>query len=71
MARGQRVKLVVANAINMVSEINELIVHNARRGEETEVQMPGMINRAYLIFHETGIVPMVDLEYDTEATEGA
>jgi hypothetical protein len=63
--------MVVANAINMVSEINELIVHNARNGEEAEIQLPGMIDRAYLIFHETGIVPMADIDQDPEATEGA
>jgi hypothetical protein len=71
MPNRPRQKLVVANAINMVSEVNELIVHNARMGEETELVMPGMISRAYLVFHETGMVPMTDIDYDTETPEGA
>jgi len=66
-----RTKLVVANAINIVAETNELIVHNAREGEETEVTFPGMIDRAHLVFHETGVVPMADTDYDTEIPEGA
>lgn len=65
MADEPRIKLVVANAINMVAEVNELTVHNARMGEETEIRMPSMIDRAYMIFHETGIVPMIDVDYDT------
>jgi len=65
VAKGQRIKLVVSNAINMVAEVNELTVHNARMGEETEIDMPSMINRAYMIFHETGLVPMIDVDYDT------
>ena len=71
MARLPRTKLVVANAINMVAEFNEVIVHNARMGEETQLQLPGMINRAYMIFHETGVVPMVDIDYNTERAQGA
>jgi hypothetical protein len=71
MAQKPRIKLVVSNAINMVSEMNELIVHNARMGEETEMEMPGMIDRAYMIFHETGILPMVDIDYDTTREDKA
>lgn len=71
MAEIPRIKLVVANAINIVSEVNEIIVHNARMGEETQVEISGMIDRAYMIFHETGMVPMVDIDYNTERAEGA
>ncbi len=61
MSSDQRVKLVVANAINMVTEINEVIIENARKGVDAEIELPGLIDRAYLIFHETGIVPMTDV----------
>lgn len=65
MASVPRIKFVVANAINMISEMNELLVHNARMGEETQMELPGMIERAYMIFHETGVVPMIDINYNT------
>lgn len=60
MPRDRRVKLVVANGINMAVEINEVIIENARLGTDAEIQLPGLIDRAYMIFHETGTVPMVD-----------
>ena len=61
MIAEERTKLVVANAINMVTEINEIILVNARKGVDAAVELPGLIDRAYLIFHETGIVPMTDM----------
>lgn len=60
MPDDRRIKMVVSNAINMVVEINEIIVENARMGTEAEIRLPGLIDRAYMIFHETGTVPMID-----------
>ena len=60
MSKDYRVKLVVTNAINMVVEINEIIVENARNQVDAEIKLLGLINRAHMIFHETGVVPMID-----------
>ena len=55
-----RVKLVTATAINMVMAINQIIIDNARKNKQTELQLPSMFDRAFLIFHENGTVPLLD-----------
>ena len=60
MTADKRTKLVVANGINMIVEINEIIIENARMGTDADIQLRGLIDRAYMIFHETGTVPVVD-----------
>lgn len=53
-------KLVVANAINIIVEVNASILDNARKGKSAELQMPNIFDRAFLIHHEAGVVPMID-----------
>lgn len=53
-------KLVVANAINIVVAVNASIFDNARKGQPAELRMPGIFDRAFLIHHEAGVVPMID-----------
>lgn len=55
-----RVKLVTATAINMVMAVNQIIIDNARKNKQTELQLPSMFDRAFLIFHENGTVPLLD-----------
>ena len=55
-----KVKLVTATAINMVMGINQIIIDNARKNKQTELQLPSMFDRAFLIFHENGTVPLLD-----------
>ena len=55
-----RQKLVVSNAINMLVEINQIIVENARKGQSAKIVLPTMFNRAFMIVHEAGIVPIID-----------
>lgn len=53
-------RLVVANAINVIVEVNASIVANARKGQPAEIQMPNIFDRAFLIHHEAGVLPMID-----------
>ena len=69
MSKDQRIKLVPATAINVIAEMNELFVENARRKTDTEVELPGMIDRAYIIFHETGVLPFTDQVQQVEEAE--
>ncbi len=71
MPRDTRTKLVVANAINMAVEINEVIIENARMGTDAEIELPGLIDRAYMIFHETGTIPVVDFVAQQEDSAGS
>lgn len=60
MTTPKRQKKVIANAINMVVEINQILVENAKKGTPGEIVLPSMLDRAFMIVHETGIVPIVD-----------
>ena len=62
MGTRPRTRLVPSTATNMVALTNELIVQNARKGQDTEIELPAMIDRAYMIFHETALLPMVDYD---------
>jgi hypothetical protein len=68
MSKDYRTRLVVANAVNIAVEVNEVIIENARNLVDAEIELPGLINRAYMIFHETGTVPMVDWSSQIEDT---
>jgi hypothetical protein len=53
-------KLVTATAINMVVEVNQIMVENARKGKPASVQSTGIFNRAFMIYHENGVLPVAD-----------
>lgn len=53
-------KLVPANAVNFVVEINEVMNSNTRKGVPNDMRVPGMFDRAFLIFHEAGILPITE-----------
>ncbi len=55
-----RQKLVPATAINIIMQLNQIIVENFRKGQPAELVLPRMFDRAFLIVHENGTVPIVD-----------
>jgi hypothetical protein len=59
-----RKKLIVANAINYIVEINSIIVENMRKGKPAELQFPRTFDRAFIIHHEAGVIPVIDLLED-------
>jgi hypothetical protein len=56
----KRQKMVIANAMNMVVEINQILVENAKKRTPGEIVLPSLFDRAFMIVHETGIVPVTD-----------
>lgn len=54
-------KLVPANAVNFVVEINEVMNNNTRKGMPNDMIIPGMFDRAFLVFHEAGILPITEI----------
>jgi len=61
-----KTKLIPATAIDYLVELNENIIANAAKGEDAELEIPGMVDLAFMIYHETGLVPVVDLEAESE-----
>jgi hypothetical protein len=53
-------KLIVVNAINLIVEINQAIVDNARKGTQAELRLPSLIDRAFMVHHESGVIPVAD-----------
>lgn len=65
MNKYARTKLIPCAAIPLIVEINEQIVTSYKRGVVPELQLPGMIDRAYYVFHETGLLPLIDQDSDS------
>lgn len=60
MNTDQRQKLIPATAINVIAQLNQIIVENFRKGQPAKLILPRMFDRAFLIVHESGVVPIVD-----------
>jgi len=58
MSTQTRRKLVTANAVSYVVEINEVLNDDTRKGRPHNMIVPGMFDRAFLIFHEAGVLPI-------------
>lgn len=63
----KRVKLIPASGPSLLTEFNELMVQNARKGEETNIELPNQFDRAFLVFYEAGIMPLEDTLSDGES----
>lgn len=55
-----RTKLVLANAINMIVETNQIIIENLRKNTPAEIVVPRLVDRAFMLVHETGVMPVLD-----------
>ena len=57
----KRYKLIIPNAINMVVEVNELLVAHRKKGKTPEIKLPNLIDRAFLVVHESGVIPLEEM----------
>ena len=57
----RRRKLIIPNAINVVVEVNELLVSHRKKGKTPEIKLPNLIDRAFLIVHESGVIPLDEM----------
>lgn len=64
MNKYSRTKLVACSAISLIAEINEQIVTSYKRHVTPQLQLPGLLDRAYYVFHETGLLPITDQDSD-------
>lgn len=64
----QRYKFVAPNGVDFAAEIHDSILQNFRKGQTAKLGLPNLFNRAFLVFHEAGIIPMIDsVENEEEA----
>ena len=66
MTLKKRPKLVIANAINLIVEINEFLVKSKKRGDEPILRLPGAFDRAFAIHHEAGVIPFEEVVSEGE-----
>ena len=64
----EKTKFVVANSINYLVTVNEVLLTNARKRVQSEITVPNLFDRAYMMFHESGIIPVVDTLADEEVS---
>lgn len=51
-------RILYANAIDYVRTINDNIVDNALGRRSSFVLLPSLYQRAYIVVHETGVLPI-------------
>jgi len=64
-----RKKLLVASPVNYVVEINETLNAGTRRGHPVQLLLPRMFDRAFLVVHEGGVLPITEV-ISTPGMEG-
>lgn len=62
----EKTKFVVANAVNYLVTINEVLLTNTRKRVQSELTVPNLFDRAYTMYHESGVIPVIDTLEDEE-----
>jgi len=62
----ERTKFIVANAVNFLVMVNEVMLVNTRKGTAIVIEVPNLYDRAYTLYHESGIIPITDTLADEE-----
>lgn len=52
--------LIPANAVNLITVINEALIDNFKQSTSAELNLPDLVRRAILVHYESGIVPATD-----------
>lgn len=60
-----RQKLIIATAPNFLAEVNQIVIENVRKQRYAELQVPSLIDRAFMLVHETGVMPIADTAAQT------
>lgn len=68
MAMDERWKFALPKAEELLRIVQRNIVYNFRAGHEAKVQLQPLIQRAYNIVHETGVIPYKDYSADITLT---
>lgn len=56
----ERLKYIAVNGTNLIVEINETLVTNARKETTMAITLPSLIDRAFLVYHESGLLTVRD-----------
>jgi len=56
----ERLKYIAVNGTNLIVEINETLITNARKETTLAVTLPSLIDRAFMVYHESGLMTVRD-----------
>ena len=56
----EKIKYIAVNGINLIVEINATLITNARKETTLAVTLPSLIDRAFLVHHESGLMTVRD-----------
>jgi hypothetical protein len=57
-----RIDIIIPTAVNTVLMVNDNIMSNLRKGKASDIALPSLYKRAYLIVNETDEVAIVRQE---------
>ena len=66
----ERWKFALPKAEELLRIVQTNIVYNFRAGHEAKVQLEPLVQRAYTIVNETGVIPYKDYSADIIITPG-
>jgi hypothetical protein len=52
----ERLKYVAVNGTNLIVEISGTLITNARKETTMSITLPSLIDRAFMVHHESGIL---------------
>ena len=56
----ERLKYIAVNGTNLIVEINDTLITNARKETTLAVTLPSLIDRAFMVHHESGLMTVRD-----------
>lgn len=56
----ERLKYIAVNGVNLIVEINDTLITNARKETTLAVTLPSLIDRAFMVYHESGLMTVRD-----------
>lgn len=60
MAKEVKITAVIPTAINTLAVVHQNVVTNLKRAEVSDVELPSMYKRAFMITYETGEIYTTD-----------
>jgi hypothetical protein len=68
-ANDKRIKYALPRPENVLAIIQRNILQNLKNGNGAKVQMLPLLQRAYILVNETGVIPYKDYAADVEFLE--
>ena len=69
MAIKRRSKVIPADAIAYVAEINDYLIRRKKSGAPATMKIPSLFDRAFLLYNEAGFIPIEEVVSDVRESD--